>query len=57
MINDLKNNAVPTDAAMTFARIKDKRTFDKYGKLDQVQSGKLLNQNQNLKRTLKTMYS
>ena len=57
MINDMKTSAVATDAAMTYARIKHKKTFDKYGKLDQEQSGKLLNQNRVLKKTLKKMYS
>lgn len=57
MINDLKSSGVPTEAAMLYARIKDRKTFDKYGQLDQEQSGKLLNRNQNLKRTLKQMYS
>ena len=56
MINDLKASSVPPDAAMVFARIKHKKTFDNYGRMDQEQSGKLLNSNNGLKRTLKTMY-
>lgn len=57
MINDLKLSGISADAAMTYARIKDKKTFDKYGQLDQEQSGKVLNRNSGLKRTLKDMYS
>lgn len=57
MINDMKTSGVATDAAMTYARIKHKKTFDKYGKLDQEQSGKLLNQNKVLQKTLKNIYS
>ena len=57
MINDLKNNGIPCEAGMTYARIKDKKTYDNYGKMDQEQSGRVLNQNKGLKRTLKAMYS
>ena len=57
MINDLKNNGIPCEAGMTYARIKDKKTYDRYGKMDQEQSGKVLNQNKGLKRTLAAMYS
>jgi len=57
MINDLKTCGVASDAAMTYARIKDKKTFDRYGQLDQEQSGKVLNKNRGLKRTLENMYS
>ena len=57
MINDLKNNGIPCEAGMTYARIKDKKTYDRYGRMDQEQSGKVLNQNKGLKRTLAAMYS
>ena len=57
MINDLKTSGVPSDAAMVFARIKHKKTFDKYGQMDQEQSGQVLNRNGQLKRTLKALYS
>ena len=53
MINDLKSSGVATDAAMVFARIKHKRTFDRYGRLDSDQSAKMLQSNKKLKATLK----
>ena len=56
MINDLKNSNIPADAGMSFARIKHRRTYDMYGRMDQLQSGKVLNASQGLKRTLKEMY-
>ena len=56
MINDMKKCNISADAGMVFARIKHKRTYDLYGRMDQVQTGKVLNANKGLKRTLKEVY-
>lgn len=56
-INDLKNSGVAPDAGMTFARIKHKKTWDLYGKLDQTQAGDALQRNKKLQKTLKALYS
>ena len=39
-----------------YARIKHKKTFDAYGRLDQAQSGKALQQNKVLQKMLKALY-
>ena len=56
MVNDLKTSGIPADAAMVFARIKHKRTYDKYGQMDSEQCGRMLQSNKKLKATLKSMY-
>ena len=56
MINDLKRSDASTEAAMAFARIRDKKTFDGYGRLDDLQVGHSLDTNQKFKRALQQMY-
>lgn len=56
MINDLKRSDASTDAAMAFARIRDKKTFDGYGRLDDLQVGHSLDTNKKFKRALQQMY-
>ena len=55
-INDLKRSGVDADSAMVYARIKHRRTYDNYGRLDQEQCGKALNQNKRLQGTLRRTY-
>lgn len=56
MINDLKFSGVPCDAAMQYARIKNKRTFERYGRMDAEQSGQILQSNKKLKAALSKIY-
>ena len=56
MVNDLKRSDATTEVAMAFARIRDKKTFDNYGKLDDQQVGQSLDTNRKLKSALKQVY-
>lgn len=56
-INDIKAAGVSPEAGVTFARIKHKKTWDGYGRLDQIQAGDALQRNKKLQKTLKTLYS
>ena len=56
MVNDLKRSDATTEVAMTFARIRDKKTFDRYGQLDDHQVGHCLETNRKLKTALKQVY-
>ena len=55
-INDFKSSGCSPEVAMVYARIKHKKTFDAYGRLDQAQSGKALQQNKVLQKMLKSLY-
>ena len=56
MVNDLKQSEASTDVAMGFARIRDKKTFDNYGRLHDHQVGHALESNRKLKKALKQTY-
>ena len=56
MVNDLKAANIPDDVAMRMARIKDHRTYSKYGQLSDQQVGKVLDDSAKLRKTLQDIY-
>ena len=56
MINDMKASEASCETAMGFARIRDKKTYDGYGKLEDSQVGNALEKNNRLKKELKKLY-
>ena len=56
-INDMKASGAAPDEGMTFARIKHRKTYDRYGKMTQTQAGEALQRNKKLQKTLKALYA
>ena len=56
-INDMKASGASPEEGMTFARIKHKKTYDRYGKISQHQAGEALQRNKRLQKALKSLYS
>ena len=56
-INDMKSSGATPDEGMTFARIKHRKTYDRYGKMTQTQAGAALQKNKKLQTTLKALYA
>ncbi|CAK9016090.1 unnamed protein product [Durusdinium trenchii] len=56
-INDMKASSASPEEGMTFARIKRKKTYDRYGKISQHQAGEALQRNKKLQKALKSLYA
>ena len=55
-INDMKMCNVPCEVGMLQSRIKDFKTYQSYGKLNEEQVARSLDKNRSLKRTMETVY-
>ena len=55
-INDYKTSGIAADVGMVYARIKHKRTYDCYGRLDQQQCGTIMDSNNKLQKRLRRVY-
>ena len=55
-INDMKVSNVPSEVGMVQARIKDHKTYQAYGRLNEDQVARTLDRNRSLKRTMDSAY-
>ena len=55
-INDMKMSNIPCEVGMVQSRIKDFKTYQAYGRLNEEQVARTLDKNRSLKRAMDSVY-
>lgn len=56
MVNDLKSAGIPDEVGMAFARIKDRKTYEGYGKFSEDQKHTVIKKNKALRDTVASLF-